>query len=154
MCITKQEIGEVVDQRLKERDLVRDNDFDKKLDKSNQERDKNLSLQLSNLKHEIFEKVDGSINSRLKHSTASPETKTEISKINSLCSQRGTDFALMRKDLQETKKDVKEIKETLTLLVDKMDSKYAPKIAWDIMKFIGGAVGLALIGALMTLLLK
>lgn len=56
--------------------------------------------------------------------------------------------------MQDIKEDVAEVKAMLGDFIQKADEHYAPKWVADAMKFVIGAVILAVLGAIMTLVLN
>jgi uncharacterized protein with PhoU and TrkA domain len=87
------------------------------------ERDKNLDQKLHDLKVEIFEKMDVTINNRIGHLTSSPKTTEKFSKIDVLCAQRGEQIISMRNDITEIKANVKNILEKIDNGLDKKADK-------------------------------
>lgn len=47
----------------------------------------------------------------------------------------------MQEDINHMKGDIAEIKETLKGFIECADKKYAPIMAWDLWKWVGGIVG-------------
>jgi len=128
----------------------------KELQENNIIRDANLSNKLEELKLNIFEKVDGAISARLKHLETSPETREELTKIKNNCSMRGTDFALMNREVTMLKEDITEVKSTaksmerkIDVLLEKSDRKFAAK--W-VEKFNIGLIITVLLSVLGTIL--
>jgi len=118
------------------------------LRENNKIRDLNLENQLGKLKEGIF----AHIQDVLSHNTPSPATESELNKIKSECSVRATTIALlgqsttsMKEDLNELRKDNKEIKQLLNNILQKENKKYAPMASWTIMKWMGGIFFSALI---------
>lgn len=124
------------------------NELKQALRENNKLRDLNLENQLSKLRESIFDHIQDV----LSHNTTAPTTEAELNKIKSECSVRATTIALlgqsttsMKEDLNELKKDNKEIKQLLNDLLQKENKKYAPMASWTIMKWMGGIFFSALI---------
>jgi len=105
---TKEQVKEIVDKAFKD---------------NNEIRDLNLDEKLQHLKMDIFEKVDTSIDKRIKHLSMSPETSGNINKINVLCATRGEQIISMKDDITEIKNNV----ENILAKIDKGLSEKADK---------------------------
>jgi hypothetical protein len=128
-----------VEEALKENNIVRDSNLDKKLNV---------------LKMSILEKVDESIRKRIEHLSASPETKDRFNKINILCATRGEQIISMKDDILEVKESQKKTNQKLDEILEKLDKKYASKWVEKVIIWAGAIIGTAVIGALMSLVLK
>ena len=93
------------------------------LEKTSIQRDRNLDEKLHSLKVEIFEKVDESINKKINHLKTSPETTQKFSKIDILCATRGEQIITMKDDIREIKEIVKSISERMDNELDKKTDK-------------------------------
>jgi len=114
-------------------------------------RNENLRKNLQELKIEIFERVDTSINKRIEHLKASPETSNKLSKLDVLCATRGEQIISMKDDITEIKDCVKEISgkidEGLKLKADREEF-----IFWR--NFLIGGMFLAIFMGAATLLIE
>jgi hypothetical protein len=126
------------------------------LKENNKQRDLNLANKLEELKLNIFEKLDCSVTAKLAHAEPSAETRVELKNIKENCSARGTDFALMNREVIALKDDMKQIKESaksmerkLDVLLEKSDRKFAAK--W-VEKFNIGLIATVLLSVLGTIL--
>lgn len=120
------------------------------IEEINTQRDRNLHAKLDELKYEILEKVDVSINKRMQHLNSSPTTIEKFNKVDVLCAQRGEQIISM-------KDDITDIKEALKGISSKLDEALAGKVDKDNFEFwrniLVFGVLLSIFGGVITILL-
>lgn len=98
------------------------------LKQNNLARDKNLSNKLQQLKEEIFEKVDYSINKRMNHLSPSPETLQTMKAIQDNCTKTSNEYnliqQLMQRDIRDIKKYIEEDAQWKKETWDKIEKEF------------------------------
>jgi hypothetical protein len=82
-------------------------ELNKALQDNNQKRNNNLDEKLQALKLEIFEKVDGSINARIKHNVPAPETLKMLEIMKDNCSVTSNKYNTTQQLMQEDLKQIR-----------------------------------------------
>ena len=78
----------------------------------------------------------------------------DINNLNICMNTMKTDIGYIKEALVENKEQHKEIMEKMEEWIAASKREFAPKWVADAMKFIMGGVSLAILGAIMTLILK
>ena len=113
-----------------------------------------VEILLDKQKLDILEKVDASINKRIQHQKPSPETRSQFTKLNINMSKIEKDIEYIKESFKDNKEEHHELSGVIKDFIKSADTKYAGKWVGDVLKWIGGVIGLAIIGALLSLIIK
>ena len=125
---------------------------------------KEVAELLQQQKEELIEKTHQIVNQAIMsaplHKTA-PETRKEFNKININMSKLAKDIEYIKKSIEDNSHEHKEMIDTMKQYIDKievkfdnLDGKYSGKWVGKVLIWVGAIVGTAIIGALISLIIK